>query len=479
MDVVVIGTGYVGLVTGTCLAETGNKVTCVDIDQAKIDGLNQGVIPIYEPGLESMVKKNAAEGRLRFTTSLVEAMRDANIYFIGVGTPPREDGSANLDFVLDVAREIGVNLNQYSVVVDKSTVPVGTADRVRATIEKQLVSRKVQIPFDVVSNPEFLKEGAAVSDFMRPDRIIVGTESRKAAEIMEQLYAPFNHRADRLLVMGTRDAEMAKYAANAMLATKISFMNEIAGLCDELGVDVEMVRQGIGSDSRIGYSFIYPGCGYGGSCFPKDVKALVHMAQQHGFEPKVLNAVEERNAAQKRVMFEKVVNHCGGDVRDRTVAVWGLAFKPETDDMREASSVTLIEALIGAGAKVRAYDPIAMDEARRVFPSSWLDQGNLTLAHDQYDALRGADALALVTEWNPFRNPDFHLMLKIMDRPIIVDGRNLYDPDLLSELGFDYSGIGRSLYQTVTPAVGAARQMAPAGRPMHAPGKRVHGGDMS
>ena len=448
MEVVVIGTGYVGLVTGTCLAETGNTVTCVDIDQTKIDNLKQGILPIYEPGLEPMVEKNAAEGRLRFTTSLAEAMRGANIYFIGVGTPPREDGSANPDYVLDVAREIGANLNQYSVVVDKSTVPVGTADRVRGTIERQLAERHVDIPFDVVSNPEFLKEGAAVEDFMRPDRIIVGTESRKAAEIMEHLYAPFNHRSNRLLVMGTRDAEMSKYAANAMLATKISFMNEIAGMCDEMGVDVEMVRQGIGSDARIGYSFIYPGCGYGGSCFPKDVKALVHMARQQGFEPSVLNAVEDRNAAQKRVMFSKVAAMCDGELRDRTVAVWGLAFKPETDDMREASSVALIEELIAAGARVRAYDPIAMDEARHVFPSAWLEDGSLTLAEHQYDALHGADALALVTEWNPFRNPDFHLMLKIMARPAIVDGRNLYDPDLLREHGFAYSGIGRSLPRT-------------------------------
>ena len=453
MDVVVIGTGYVGLVTGTCLAETGNTVTCVDIDQTKIDNLKKGILPIYEPGLEPMVKKNVAEGRLCFTTSLAEAMRGANIYFIGVGTPPRDDGSANLDFVLEVAREIGANLNQYSVVVDKSTVPVGTAERVRAAIERQLAERKVDIPFDVVSNPEFLKEGAAVDDFMRPDRIIVGTESRKAAEVMEQLYAPFNHRSDRLLVMGTRDAEMSKYAANAMLATKISFMNEIAGLCDEMGVDVEMVRQGIGSDARIGYSFIYPGCGYGGSCFPKDVKALVHMARQQGFEPKVLDAVEARNATQKRVMFHKVAALCDGELRDRTVAVWGLAFKPETDDMREASSVTLIEELIAAGARVRAYDPIAMDEARHVFPSAWLDDGRLTLAEHQYDALRDADALALVTEWNPFRSPDFHLMKKIMARPVIVDGRNLYDPEVLLEHGFAYSGIGRGLTRTTGPTV--------------------------
>jgi UDPglucose 6-dehydrogenase len=449
MNIVVIGTGYVGLVTGTCFSETGNHVTCVDIDQNKIDDLNNGIIPIYEPGLEPMVKRNAAEGRLTFTTSLKKAMQGANVFFIGVGTPPREDGSANLDYVLQVANEIGANLGQYSVIVDKSTVPVGTAERVAATIEKELTRRGVSIPFDVVSNPEFLKEGAAVEDFMHPDRIIVGTESRKSAEIMEQLYAPFNQRNDRLLVMGTRDAEMSKYAANAMLATKISFMNEIAGLCDEMGVDVEMVRQGIGSDSRIGYSFIYPGCGYGGSCFPKDVKALIHMANETDFEPKVLNAVETRNASQKRVLLDKLNKRFGGQLAGLTIGVWGLSFKPETDDMREASSVTLIESLIDAGAKVRAYDPIAMDEAKRAFPTHWFEEEKIVLAAHQYDVLEGVDALALVTEWNPFRSPDFHLMLKIMKQPVIVDGRNLYDPKLMHEFGFEYSGIGRSTEQTV------------------------------
>jgi UDPglucose 6-dehydrogenase len=462
MDIVVIGTGYVGLVTGTCFSETGNHVTCVDIDHKKIDDLNNGILPIYEPGLEPMVKRNAAEGRLTFTTSLTEAMRRGNVFFIGVGTPPREDGSANLDYVLQVAREIGANLNQYSIIVDKSTVPVGTAERVAATIDKELARRGVNIPFDVVSNPEFLKEGAAVEDFMHPDRIIVGTESRKASEIMEQLYAPFNQRNDRLLVMGTRDAEMSKYAANAMLATKISFMNEIAGLCDEMGVDVEMVRQGIGSDSRIGYSFIYPGCGYGGSCFPKDVKALIHMANETGFEPKVLNAVEMRNASQKRVLFEKFHKRFDGQLAGLTIGVWGLSFKPETDDMREASSVTLIESLIDAGAKVRAYDPIAMDQAKHVFPSTWFEEEKIVLAAHQYDALEGVDALALVTEWNPFRSPDFHLMLKIMKQPVIVDGRNLYDPELMHEFGFEYSGIGRSAEQTVRSAPVAVVRSVPA-----------------
>jgi UDPglucose 6-dehydrogenase len=451
MDVVVVGTGYVGLVTGACLAETGNHVTCVDIDQGKIEGLEAGVIPIYEAGLEPIVRRNAAEGRLKFTTSLADAMRDANIFFIGVGTPPREDGSANLDFVLQVACEIGRNLNRYSVVVDKSTVPVGTAERVKARIDRELSRRGVSVPFDVVSNPEFLKEGAAVEDFMRPDRIIVGTESRRAAETMEQLYAPFNQRNDRLLVMGTRDAEMTKYAANAMLATKISFMNEIAALCERMGVDVEMVRQGIGSDSRIGYSFIYPGCGYGGSCFPKDVKALIHMASQHEFLPAVLQAVEDRNAAQKRVLFEKIQNRFGGQIEGLTVAVWGLAFKPETDDMREASSMTLIESLVDAGARVRAYDPVAMDEARHAFPDQWFAAGLIELAGNQYDALENVDVLAVVTEWNPFRSPDFHLMLKIMKHPVIVDGRNLYDPQLMSELGFEYSGIGRMTRSAVQP----------------------------
>lgn len=471
MDLVVIGTGYVGLVTGTCFSETGNHVTCVDIDQQKIDDLNNGIIPIYEPGLEPLVKRNVAEGRLKFTTSLAEAMRNANVFFIGVGTPPRDDGSANLDYVLQVAAEIGANLNQYSVVVDKSTVPVGTAERVRTTIDKELDRRGVNIPFDVVSNPEFLKEGAAVEDFMRPDRIIVGTGSHKAAEVMEQLYTPFNQRSDRLLVMGTRDAEMSKYAANAMLATKISFMNEIAGLCDRMGVDVEMVRQGIGSDSRIGYSFISPGCGYGGSCFPKDVKALIHMAESAEFEPKVLNAVEARNASQKRVLFEKLNDRFDGNFAGLTIGIWGLSFKPETDDMREASSVTLIESLVSADAKVRAYDPVAMHEAKLTFPSEWFDEGKIVLAQHQYDALEGADALAVVTEWNPFRSPDFHLMQRIMARPIIVDGRNLYDPELTNEMGFEYSGIGRGTEQTVpsTP-IAVVRSIPPVD--LLTPGKK-------
>lgn len=445
MNLVVVGTGYVGLVTGACLAEMGNNVTCVDINQSKIDGLKQGIIPIHEPGLESIVKKNASEERLHFTTSLAEAMCDANIYFIAVGTPPRPDGSANLDYVLEVARELGSNLNHYSVIVDKSTVPVGTADKVGQAIERELSVRNMYVPFDVVSNPEFLREGAAIDDFMRPDRIIVGTESEKAAEIMGQLYAPFNQHGDRLLVMGTRDAEMSKYAANAMLATKISFINEIAGLCEHMGVDVDNVRQGIGSDSRIGHSFIYPGCGYGGSCFPKDVKALVHMAEEYSFDPKVLNAVEARNAEQKRVLFDKISYRFGGKLDGLTVAVWGLAFKAGTDDMREASSIELIGALVDAGARVRAYDPVAVDVARGHLPAAWFESGALELAEHQYDALKGADALALVTEWAPFHMPDFHLMKKIMKQPVIFDGRNIYNPDVVAEFGFEYRGIGRDI----------------------------------
>lgn len=443
MKIVVVGTGYVGLVTGTCLAEIGNTVICVDVDQMKIDGLMRGVMPIYEPGLEPLVIDNIGSGRLRFTTSLQEAMAEADVYFIAVGTPPNPDGSANLDFVLNVAREIGKHLQHYVVIVDKSTVPIGTAERVRNTIARELVARKAVMAFDVVSNPEFLKEGSAVDDFMRPDRIVVGTESQQAAAVMQQIYAPLNAHENRLLLMGTRDAEMTKYAANAMLATKISFINEIACLCDEMGVDVENVRQGIGSDSRIGYSFLHPGCGYGGSCFPKDVNALVQMAAHYNFDPKVLKAVETRNAAQKEVLIEKLLEICDGNLSGVTVAVWGLAFKPETDDIREASSMTLIGQLVAAGARVRVYDPVAMDEARRALPEAWFDAGQVVFTHDQYEALKGADALALVTEWHQFRNPDFPLMRNIMNRPMIVDGRNVYDPKVVTESGFDYIGVGR------------------------------------
>lgn len=444
MDLCVIGTGYVGLVTGACFAEMGNEVWCVDVDAAKIEGLKAGKLPIYEPGLEEIVERNYQEGRLRFTTDLGEAMAECDVLFIAVGTPPLEDGSADLQHVLTVARDIGRRLSRYSVIVDKSTVPVGTAERVRRAIQAELDARGVSIPFDVVSNPEFLKEGAAVEDFMRPDRIIVGTDSEAARERMAELYAPFNRSHQRVIHMGVRDAEMTKYAANAMLATKISFMNEIAALCERYGVDVENVRLGIGADHRIGYHFIYPGCGYGGSCFPKDVKALIAMAQAAGVEPEVLAAVEERNAKQKRVLEEKIVARFGEDLTGRTFGVWGLAFKPGTDDMREAPSIPLIEGLIGRGAKVRAYDPVAMDNARRVFPAQWFDEGRLVFTRHQYDALEEADAMVLVTEWKPFRHPDFAAIKRLLKTPVIFDGRNQYDPQQLQRLGIAYVGIGRA-----------------------------------
>lgn len=443
MNLTVIGTGYVGLVTGTCFAEMGNTVTCVDTDPAKVEKLRQGKITIYEPGLDRLVENNFRDGRLRFTTALPEAMADSQVYFIAVGTPSNGDGSADLRQVLGVAEELGRHMREYSVVVDKSTVPVGTADKVHQVIENELQKRGEEIPFDVVSNPEFLKEGAAIDDFMRPDRIIVGTESDRAREIMRQLYAPFNMNRDRTLYMGVRDAEMTKYAANAMLATKISFINEIAGLCDLLDVDVENVRLGIGSDSRIGYSFIYPGCGYGGSCFPKDVKAIIHLAESNKFEPKLLRSVEERNQLQRRTLYNKVRTRFGDDLSGLTFGMWGLAFKPGTDDLREAPSVVLLHELIGAGATVRAYDPVAMDAARRQLPAAWFDNNDLILAGHQYDALQDVDAMILVTEWKPFRTPDFHAMRKLMKQPVIFDGRNQYDPQQVKQAGFEYQGIGR------------------------------------
>jgi UDPglucose 6-dehydrogenase len=439
----IVGTGYVGLVTGACFAEMGNNVTCVDVDIKKIEGLKNGVLPIFEPGLEEIVLRNYKEGRLQFVTSLSDPAATSEVYFIAVGTPPGEDGSADLKYVLAVAAEIGRCIGSYCVVVDKSTVPVGTAEKVRSAIQHQLKQRKADIPFDVVSNPEFLKEGAAVDDFMRPDRVIVGTDSERARAIMHELYSSFMRNHERILYMGIKEAEMTKYAANAMLATKISFMNEIASLCDRMGVDVESVRLGIGSDARIGYSFIYPGAGYGGSCFPKDVKALVHMAQQHDFDSCVLSAVEERNAAQKKVLFEKIIARFGKDLSGRVFGVWGLAFKPGTDDMREASSVTLLHELIAAGATVKAYDPVAMPSARRELPARWFETGGLTLVERQYDALSGVDALVLVTEWKPFRHPDFALIKKLLKQPVIFDGRNQYDPAHLRASGFEYQGIGR------------------------------------
>ena len=443
MHLAVVGTGYVGLVTGACFAEMGNQVTCVDIDAGKVERLRQGEIPIYEPGLKPVVLRNAEDGRLKFTTSLAEAMTTAQLIFIAVGTPPGEDGSADLSHVLAVARTIGTHLNDYKVVVTKSTVPVGTADKVRAALTDELNKRGVQREFDVVSNPEFLKEGAAVEDFMKPDRIVVGTDSERARELMRELYQDFSRNHDRIIFMGIRDAEMTKYASNSMLATKISFMNEIANLCDRVGVDVEKVRLGIGSDSRIGYSFIYPGCGYGGSCFPKDVRALIHTAMEHDYQPLVLQAVHDRNEQQKHVLFAKIVERFGHDLSGLTFGLWGLSFKPGTDDLREAPAVVLLFELIGAGARVRAYDPEAMDAARKELPQAWFERGLLTLCRNQYEALDGVDALALVTEWKPFRHPDFRAMKEMMKQAVIFDGRNQYEPKAAKREGFCYTGIGR------------------------------------
>jgi UDPglucose 6-dehydrogenase len=444
MHIAVIGTGYVGLVTGACFTEMGNHVVCVDVDENKLARLRRGEMPIYEPGLEPIVESAVANGLLSFTNNIADALAKAEYVFIAVGTPPGEDGSADLKYVLAAARDIGEHLQHYVVVVDKSTVPVGTAEKVQAAISSELKKRGVDIEFDVVSNPEFLKEGAAVEDFMRPDRVIVGAESARAREKMAELYAPYLRSSDRFLAMGVRDAEMTKYAANAMLATRISFMNEIANLCDRMGVDVEQVRRGIGSDKRIGYAFIYPGCGYGGSCFPKDVQALIHMSSAHAFTPMIMAAVEARNASQKQVLFEKIQKHFGADLRGRKFGIWGLAFKPGTDDMREASSIVLIKALVEAGAKVSAYDPVALETAAKEIPAEWLADNRVTLLKYQYDVLKDADAMVLVTEWKRFRQPDFDAMKDLMRAPIIFDGRNQYDPHILSEEGFTYYAIGRS-----------------------------------
>jgi UDPglucose 6-dehydrogenase len=443
MKLTIIGTGYVGLVTGACFAEMGSRVTCVDIDANKIALLKKGVLPIYEPGLEKIVKENLVDGTLGFTTRLAEAAEDCGIFFIAVGTPPGEDGSADLTYVLEVARQIGMHMTEYAVIVDKSTVPVGTADQVARVIQDELDRRGVDLPFDVVSNPEFLKEGAAINDFLKPDRIIVGVNTDRAARIMRRLYAPFSMNRDKMIFMNVRDAEMTKYAANAMLATKISFMNEIAGICEHLGVDVENVRKGIGSDTRIGYSFIYPGCGYGGSCFPKDVKALIKTATDTGIRPCLLAAVEERNNRQKQVLGDKIKSRFGPDLTGRCLALWGLAFKPGTDDMREAASLVFLADVIAAGATVQAYDPVAMTQAAGKLPDAWLDTGRLTLMDDPYQVLENADALALVTEWKAFRQPDFKRMRQAMKKPVIFDGRNQYDPEEVAEFGFEYHGIGR------------------------------------
>jgi len=443
MKLAIVGTGYVGLVTGACFAEMGNRVTCVDIDAVKVAKLKEGWMPIYEPGLKSIVLRNCEEDRLLFTTSLAEALAGAKILFIAVGTPPGEDGSADLKHVLAVAREVGAHLESYTIIVNKSTVPVGTAEKVKAAIADELAKRGVDVPFDVVSNPEFLKEGAAVDDFMKPDRIVVGVESDRARELMRDLYKDFSRNHDRILFMGVKDAEMTKYAGNAMLATKISFMNEVANLCDRLGVDVENVRLGIGSDSRIGYSFIYPGCGYGGSCFPKDVRALIHIGRENDYETMILQSVHQRNEDQKHVLFRKVTARFGADLSGMTFGLWGLAFKPGTDDIREAPAIVLLEELLGAGARVLAYDPEAQESARAELPNSWFESGALTLVRHQYEALEQVEALMLVTEWKPFRHPDFRAMKEMMKQPIIFDGRNQYDPRALKEEGFEYSGIGR------------------------------------
>jgi UDPglucose 6-dehydrogenase len=441
MKLTIIGTGYVGLVTGACFSEMGSHVTCVDIDEDKINNLKKGILPIYEPGLEQIVIQNFKEGTLEFSTNLADTAKNCSLFFIAVGTPPGDDGSADLQYVLQVAKQIGQNITDYAVIVDKSTVPVGTADRVRAVIEQELEKRSVDVEFDVVSNPEFLKEGAAVDDFLKPDRIIVGADSKRAVKMMRRLYAPFSRNRDKMLFMNVRDAEMTKYAANSMLATKISFMNEIANLCEKLGVDVENVRKGIGSDSRIGYSFIYPGCGYGGSCFPKDVKALIKTSKDIGFETALLDAVEKRNNDQKQVLGKKVIRRFGNDLTGRTFCLWGLAFKPGTDDMRESSALVLMAALIGAGALVRAYDPVAMEQAQKEIPVTW--QNQVCLVSDQYQALENTDACILVTEWKTFRQPDFKRMKSMMKQAIIFDGRNQYDPEEVAEIGFEYHGIGR------------------------------------
>ena len=439
MKITVIGTGYVGLVSGTCLAEVGNDVLCLDVDPEKIRILEEGGIPIYEPGLLEMVRRNVAAGRLHFTTDIKQAAAHGTIQFIAVGTPPDEDGSADLQYVVAAARNIGKHMTDYKVVVDKSTVPVGTADKVKAAIADELQKRGVEIPYSVVSNPEFLKEGAAVEDFMRPDRVVVGADDEQAISLMRSLYAPFQRNHERIIFMDVRSAELTKYAANAMLATRISFMNELANLAESLGADIESVRQGIGSDPRIGYHFLYPGCGYGGSCFPKDVKALIQIGKNNGHDLKVLDAVEAANDVQKHVVAAKIKQHFGDDLSGKHFALWGLAFKPNTDDMREAPSRELIHDLLAAGATVTAYDPVAMYETQRIFK----DEPRLTLADNPMAALNGADALAVVTEWKEFRSPDFSDIKLKLKTPIIFDGRNIYDPKMVKAAGLDYRAIGR------------------------------------
>lgn len=454
MNICVIGTGYVGLVAGTCFADSGNDVVCVDIDAGKIEKLNKGKIPIYEPGLEELVKRNIKEGRLKFTTDISSAVKESLVCFIAVGTPSGEDGSADMKYVLGVSREIGKAMDGYRVIVDKSTVPVGTADEVRAVIQGEIGKRGKEYKFDVVSNPEFLKEGAAIDDFMKPDRVVIGADSEKAKETMRELYEPFVRTGKPILFMDIRSAEVTKYAANAMLATKISFINEMANLCRLAGADIDNVRKGIGTDSRIGFDFLFPGVGYGGSCFPKDIQAIIRTAGEYGYEMKILKAVEEVNSIQKGIIVEKILEHFkeqGSGVRGqgleknlssrplegRTIGIWGLSFKPRTDDMRDAPSITIINKLLEAGASIKAHDPEAMDEAKKVFGNK------IEYIQNNYEVVKGADALIVITEWNEFRRPNFEKMKRLMKTPVIFDGRNIYDPEEMRHLGFTYYGIGR------------------------------------
>ena len=447
MNICVIGTGYVGLVAGTCFADSGNDVICVDIDAKKIEKLNRGEIPIYEPGLEELVKRNTKEGRLRFTTDLSYGVKRSLICFIAVGTPPGGDGSADLKYVLEAARNIAGAMDGYRIIVNKSTVPVGTADKVKAAIQEELDKRSKKYEFDVVSNPEFLKEGAAIDDFMKPDRVIIGTNSAHAAEIMKELYSSFMRKTDRLIMMDVRSAEMTKYAANAMLATKISFINEIANLCELVGADIDNVRKGIGTDSRIGFEFLFPGVGYGGSCFPKDVQAMIRTAGEYGYDMKILKSVEDVNYRQKGVIVDKMLKYFeargkgqgakGKPLEGNIIGIWGLSFKPRTDDMREAPSITIINRLLDAGARIKAHDPEAMTEAMKIFGNK------VEYLKDNYEVVKDTDALVVITEWNEFRRPNFEKMRKLMKTPVIFDGRNIYDPDEMRGMGFTYYGIGR------------------------------------
>ncbi|MEJ2451537.1 MAG: UDP-glucose/GDP-mannose dehydrogenase family protein [Gammaproteobacteria bacterium] len=441
MKITIFGTGYVGLVTGTCLAEVGNDVLCVDVDKNKIDLLNNGGIPIYEPGLEELVAKNREHGKLQFTTDIEEGVKHGLFQFIAVGTPPDEDGSADLQYVLNVAESVGKYMDEYRIIIDKSTVPVGTADKVIDKVQEQLDARGVNFDFDVVSNPEFLKEGAAIDDFMKPDRIIVGTNNVRTGELLKALYAPFNRNHDRLLILDVRSAELAKYAANALLATKISFMNELSNIAELTGADIEQVRLGIGSDPRIGYHFIYPGAGYGGSCFPKDVRALERTARAFGYEARLLASVEDVNNAQKRVLAQKILDYFQGQIKGKTFAMWGLSFKPNTDDMREASSRVVMELLWEQGAKIKAFDPEAMPETRRIYG----ERPELVLTDSPEEAVENTDALIVMTEWNIFRSPDLVELKQKMRSPVIFDGRNIYNPQVMKDMGFVYASIGRQV----------------------------------